>query len=312
MHSRSKQLGLLALVTPALVALGACAESNEPVTEMPQFAVVGANECTDPSLAPTYFKVIADGGPVSIQVQAHDQGGGLLSESQFTMDAGDCAVAYFNDADFSTANGPYVTITELSGGPTSFSCTAIQTGELAWMGDCWDVTGNSAMAPVARIKGALATFTTPPPPDYGRMTGGGTVRMLDIDGELVRITHGFTLHCDILLSNNLEINWGGNQWHLEKESLSEVSCTDDPTVNPEPPVAPFDTFESWATGRYNGVWGYPIHFILQDSGEPGGKSDKAMMEIFDPDGNAILSVPFDVIVGGNIQAHYDQPHGSKP
>ncbi|HET7038611.1 MAG TPA: hypothetical protein VFH97_01910 [Gemmatimonadales bacterium] len=144
----------------------------------------------------------------------------------------------------------------------------------------------------------------------GRMTGGGTVRILSIDGEEVRVTNGFTLHCDILLSNNLEINWGGNQWHLDKESLSGVNCTDDPTVNPEPPPAPFDTFEAIATGTYNGAPGYFIHFILQDAGEPSGNGDHAWMEITAPGGATILSVPWGQIVGGNIQAHYDQPHGS--
>jgi len=310
MRSRQNFLGTLAILAPAFLALGACAESPELTTGVPEFAVVGANVCANTTLEPAYFKVIAVGGPVTIQVQARDENGALLGESQFTMDAGDCGVAYFNDAVWT--GKPYVTITELSGGPTSFSCVAIQTGELAFVGDCTDVTANSATARVANIKGAVATFTTPPPPDLGRMTGGGTVRLLADDGDLVRITNGFTLHCDILLSNNLEINWAGNQWHLEKESLSEVSCTDDPAVAPEPPPAPFDTFEATAMGRYNGVWGYPIHFILQDSGEPGGKADRAMMEIRDPDGMLVLSVPWDVIVNGNIQAHYDQPHGNKP
>ena len=146
----------------------------------------------------------------------------------------------------------------------------------------------------------------------GRMTGGGTVRLLADNGDLVRVTNGFTLHCDVLLSNNLEINWAGNRWHIEKESLYDVACTDEPDVSPEPPPAPFDTFEAIALGRYNGVWGYWIHFKLQDSGEPGGKADRASMEIYDPDGNVLLTVPWDVIVNGNIQAHYDQPHGNKP
>ena len=310
MRSREKLLGTLAMLAPALLALGACADSAELTTGVPEFAVVGASECADTTLVPAYFKVIADGGPVSIYVEARDDVGGLLGESEFTMDGGECAVAYFNDAVWTRK--PYVTITETSGGPTSFSCTAIQTGELAFEGDCMDVTANSATARVANIKGAVATFTSPPQPDYGRMTGGGTVRLLADNGDLVRVTNGFTLHCDVLLSNNLEINWAGNQWHLEKESLTDVSCTDDPLVNPEPPVAPFDTFEAMAVGRYNGVWGYPIHFILQDSGEPGGKADKAMMEIRDPDGMVVLSVPWDVIVNGNVQAHYDQPNGNKP
>ncbi|MDH3458479.1 MAG: hypothetical protein OER90_16675, partial [Gemmatimonadota bacterium] len=154
----------------------------------------------------------------------------------------------------------------------------------------------------------------------GRMTGGGTIRLEGmVDGSLmeVRFTHGFTLHCDILLSNNLEINWGGNQWHIEKESLENVSCTDDPDVSPEPPVAPFDTFLANAYGRLNGVDGSYIEFKLQDAGEPGGKNDKAGLMIWAPNDtpyvdSPVVSVPFAFTVGGNLQAHYDQPHGNKP
>lgn len=145
----------------------------------------------------------------------------------------------------------------------------------------------------------------------GRMTGGGVIRMQEVGGETVKITHGFTLHCDITLSNNLEINWAGNQWHLDKESLENVVCTDEPDVHPEPPPAPFDTFYAFAMGRYNGMPGYQIEFVLQDAGEPGGKSDKAGMRITSPGGEVVLFVDFDYTVSGNLQAHYDQPHGSK-
>jgi hypothetical protein len=158
------------------------------------------------------------------------------------------------------------------------------------------------------------------PPDHfaeGRMTGGGVVRLLDINGDLVRFTHGFTLHCDNTLSNNLEINWGGRQWHIEKESLENISCTDDPDVTPEPPPAPFDTFEANAFGRLDGVWGSYIWFKLQDAGEPGGNNDKAGLKIWavgaDPSiDDPVVYVPFDFTVNGNLQAHYDQPHGNKP
>ncbi len=152
----------------------------------------------------------------------------------------------------------------------------------------------------------------------GRMTGGGTIRLEGLfDGEPVevRFTNGFTLHCDIELSNNLEINWGGNQWHIEKESLEHVECINEPDVAPEPPPAPFDTFIAAATGRLNGEWGSHIAFTLQDAGEPGGNNDKAGLAIWDvgvdPHSGAdpIIVVPFDFIVHGNLQAHYDQPHG---
>jgi hypothetical protein len=150
------------------------------------------------------------------------------------------------------------------------------------------------------------------------MTGGGTIRLEGlVNGSPVdvRITHGFTLHCDVLLSNNLEINWGDQKWHIEKESLENVECTDEPDVAPEPPPAPFDTFHANGWGRLNGTWGSYIEFTLQDAGEPGGKNDKAGIKIWAVGANPgtdtpVLEVPFGYTEGGNLQAHYDQPHGS--
>jgi hypothetical protein len=138
----------------------------------------------------------------------------------------------------------------------------------------------------------------------GRMTGGGVVRL---QGD-VKITHGFTLHCDERLSNNLEINWEGNQWHINpKGVLEDVACTDDPSITEEPPPAPFDTFCATAMGLYNGEEGYQIEFCLQDAGEPGGKMDMASMSITGSSG-PVLTVLWDYTVSGNLQAHYDQPH----
>jgi hypothetical protein len=149
----------------------------------------------------------------------------------------------------------------------------------------------------------------PPPPAMGRFTGGGVVRLVDD----IKITHGFTLHCDELLSNNLEINHGGDQWHINpKGEFLDVSCWDDPAVDPEPPPAPVDNIEATARGRWNGQPGYTVHFHLMDAGEPGGKGDMAGLTIRSPGGAVVLEAAFDFTLTGNIQAHYDQPHGSKP
>ncbi len=142
----------------------------------------------------------------------------------------------------------------------------------------------------------------------GRMTGGG--HQLRIDGA--RITRGFTIHCDIRLSNNLEINWpGGNKWHLNKPITSAV-CIDDPAISPFPPAAPFDTFIGEGVGELNGVEGSIVRFTFVDAGEP-GRNDTAWIRIWapgvDPDGAIapVLEVE-GTLDGGNIQAHYDQPH----
>jgi hypothetical protein len=133
--------------------------------------------------------------------------------------------------------------------------------------------------------------------------------------ELIKITHGFTLHCDVKLSNNLEVNWGGNKWHINPKGdfLPQALpyCTDNPAVEPDPPPAPFDNIAACAMGRWNGEPDHKACFQLEDAGEPGGKSDKAGLTIFDLNGTTVLlHAEFDVIESGNIQAHYDQPHGS--
>ena len=153
----------------------------------------------------------------------------------------------------------------------------------------------------------------PPPPEMGRFTGGGVVRLKAVgDDEVIKITHGFTLHCDELLSNNLEVNHGGDKFHINpKGEFDMVGCWDNPAVDPEPPPAPVDNIRAIATGRWNGVDGYKIRIHLEDAGEPGGKLDKAGLVIY-KDGDVVLRANFDYTVSGNIQAHYDQPHGSKP
>ena len=139
----------------------------------------------------------------------------------------------------------------------------------------------------------------------GRMTGGGP--SITVSG--VKVTKGLTLHCDITLSNNLEINWDGNKWHLDKP-IETAECIDDPSIAPEPPPAPFDTFIGTATGRLNGVDGSRCEFTFVDAGEPGGKNDRAGIRIWDANGVLVLDLPLSPTDGGNLQAHYDQPHGS--
>jgi hypothetical protein len=140
----------------------------------------------------------------------------------------------------------------------------------------------------------------PPPPVVlkGRFTGGG-FQIGD-----VRVTRGFTIHCDLLLSNNLQVNWGGNQFHMN-EHTTTVECSDNEELQ-APPAAPVDTIVGVGSGRYNGVDGYTIEFKLVDAGEP-GTSDRAALRIFNASGD-VLNLSEAVLGGGNIQAHFDQPH----
>jgi hypothetical protein len=140
----------------------------------------------------------------------------------------------------------------------------------------------------------------------GRFTGGGHVI---VDG--VRITRGLTIHCDLLLSNNLQINWNGNRFHTT-EHLTTIACIDDPEIIQAPPRAPLDTLIGTGTGRYNGEDAYSIEYTLVDGGEPGRFVDMIAILIKAPDDSIVLEVPLQVITGGNLQAHFDQPHGNLP
>ena len=128
-------------------------------------------------------------------------------------------------------------------------------------------------------------------PLEGRMTGGGSV----FQGS--RVTHGFELHCDISLPNNLEINWDGNSFHLTQ--LNSATCGDDPTISEEQPVAGFDTFVGSGVGRLNGVDGATIDFKLTDAGEPGKAVDIAEFSI---------NVGADLTVVGTLDKGNHQAH----
>jgi hypothetical protein len=64
----------------------------------------------------------------------------------------------------------------------------------------------------------------------------------------------------LLLSNNLEVNWQGNRFHMT-EHMTTVECSDDPNITQAPPDAPLDTVKGVGTGRYNGTDGYTMEAI---------------------------------------------------
>ena len=131
----------------------------------------------------------------------------------------------------------------------------------------------------------------------GRWTGGGTIG----PERDPRVTHGFELHCDVnQLPNNLEVNWGGNHFHMEE--LTNVRCVDLPEIEPDPPSAPCDKIHGWGDGRYNGESGYHVEFIFHDAGEPGRDTDYGWIKITDSSGATILEVS-GMLLSGNHQAH---------
>lgn len=134
----------------------------------------------------------------------------------------------------------------------------------------------------------------------GRMTGGG--KIIDDANSTNIATHGFELRCDISdTRDNLEINWnGGNHFHLD--SLTDVRCLDDPSIQPQPPNAPFDRYEADGFGTYNGVSGYQIHFEFTDAGEP-GSGDHAFIVIHGGSPDTVVLNINGFLHEGNHQAH---------
>jgi hypothetical protein len=170
-------------------------------------------------------------------------------------------------------------------------------------------TNSELQTPPDSLLWQLGVLRIPENAIQGRMTGG---RNLRVDGAHVRASSGgFTIHCDITLSNNIQVSWpGGNKWHLDKPITSAI-CIDDPLYDPTPPEAPFDTFIGEGIGKLNGVDGAAIKFTFIDDGEP-GRDDYMKIEIWDvgttPESDPPLKVFEGNLDGGNIQAHYDQPH----
>lgn len=136
----------------------------------------------------------------------------------------------------------------------------------------------------------------------GRMTGGGRIE----DGDL-SINHGQTLRCDASRKpQRLQVNWrggaigGSNRFHMTE--LVSATCTDDPDIEQGvPKSAKFDTFSGVGTGRYNGVDGATITFVLKDAGEP-GDFDTSSFIIEDASG-IVLDVTSTTLNKGNNQAH---------
>ncbi len=176
-----------------------------------------------------------------------------------------------------------------------YTCKAILNDTTTNTAKATGTASDDKAAPEETSNKVTVTIQKPAAP--GRMTGGGSV--FTKDG--VRVTHGFELHCDINVTpNNLEINWDkGNKFHLD--TLTSATCSDDPSIVPNPPAAGFDTYVGRGTGKYNGVAGATAEWTFTDAGEP-GKNDTAKIVIKDVNNVVVLTVSGNLKVG-NQQAH---------
>jgi len=241
----------------------------------------------------------------SVSGTASSGGAGIFRPSIIEMTLGDGTKTVFNNELDSKDGQEWDTVTisvPVPAGETSVTVQALSK-------DSGNDVPTGTKGEVASFHWIAGTLAITPDLVPGRMTGGG--KQVRVDEA--RVTRGFTIHCDIRLSNNIEINWKNNKWHLDKPITSAV-CTDDPAIGEEPPKAGFDTFEGEGTGRLNGVNGSFLRFVFVDAGEP-GRNDTASIQVWAPGADPGSDTPVLDVSGpldhGNIQAHYDQPHKKK-
>lgn len=171
----------------------------------------------------------------------------------------------------------------------------------------------------------LICFAVPAYACEGRFTGGGHFSGGEGSGDYYdggRISFGLTIHCDGALkeppeglSNNLEINWkdaDGNKYKFHMLAHIETRACDERDVNHEPPAAPVNYIKGSGLGRVNNEGDFLVVFELLDGGEPGHQADQVRFKIRDPEDMDIVYLEtggeLQYLEGGNIQAHYDQPH----
>jgi hypothetical protein len=286
----------------AALGLAACTQDLQtgPGDFAPQFDIENG-DLTDANLQAEFTKLCKYGSAADFRVDrlyygSHPNAGETASVDVHLED-GQCRhIAQHDGADFFE-----ITVTEV-GAPSGVVLDRIEV-----LNDAGTtvLTGTDQAVVNVPPRHVVSYFNRGIVP--GRMTGGGGQIM--IDG--VRVTRGLTLHCDIVLSNNLEINWtGGNKWHLDKP-ITSATCVDDPAISPFPPAAPFDTFIGEGVGRLNGEDGSFVSFTFVDAGEP-GNDDSAWIRIWAPGADPSVDAPVLDVSGnldnGNLQAHYDQPH----
>jgi hypothetical protein len=250
------------------------------------------------------------------------------SNYSLTFTFSDLAVGTMYTVDYTItltpSSGTVVTITDSTG----FTAVSAGPNQITVTKALGPLTQNYSASGTATLTSSGSTQTIVFTPStvtcvtvLGRFTGGG--KEIDVGGAPmnVKITEGLELDCDLNPSNNLEINWLGNQFHLEDFMFAACSFV----RNPAPPKAPVNTMNGEGTGRYDQTDGYTIVFTLVDNGEP-GVNDTVCFEIYSPaaaatlslagnptcdtlhatDPGDILDLPSTHLTFGNIQAHPDQ------
>ncbi|PKN82774.1 MAG: hypothetical protein CVU47_01710 [Chloroflexi bacterium HGW-Chloroflexi-9] len=180
----------------------------------------------------------------------------------------------------------------ITGGNVKFTPKKNQTGTVTFTYTVRDSSGATDTATVTVTIGAPTSGGT----GTGRMTGGGNIV---VSGD--RYTFGLSLRCNAS-GNNFQFNDhdSGVKFHLQ--TITSVTCSDNPSINPKPRPASIDTMVLTGTGRLgNGATG-TVELTITDQGEP-GRNDTISVVIKDASGQVISQVS-GKLTGGNIQAHH--------
>jgi hypothetical protein len=167
---------------------------------------------------------------------------------------------------------------------------------------------------VRDVDGRLAAFEQPieckfgggvSPPTKARFTGGARLLATNPAGAEPQIS--VTLHCSTTSNpNRMEVNWKdpatGKEQRFHMTQMTSASCSDDPTITPNPPDASFDTHDGKGNGRLNGVLGATAEWRLQDAGERGTGVDRGNITIKNSSSTTVLQAS-GVTLDGDWQAH---------
>jgi hypothetical protein len=104
-------------------------------------------------------------------------------------------------------------------------------------------------------------------PTKARMTGGARLPATTSVGAEPQIA--VTIHCDSTVTpNRTEVNWKdpstGKEHRFHMTQITSASCSDDPTITPNPPDASFDTHTGGGTGKFDGAAGATATWRLQE------------------------------------------------
>ena len=206
-------------------------------------------------------------------------------------------VVYFNNTAVYTGALVQATGNTFSGSAAASSGAVIAVGARAEGPWTDGATGGQEYAVLATVPSDCVAGGN------GRFTGGG--KQVEAGG-LAKITRGLTIHCDLLLSNNLEINWdGGNNFHM-LEHLETIACFDDRASIRR---GRRRRSTRWSAAARDASMGRRrLDRVHAHRRRRAGTRRQDGFTITAPNGTVVANVPASSLPRGNLQAHYDQPH----